>query len=250
MKTIDDVNESCNDLFLKEVCFNGEQIALRAKEKRLLNVLITASPGCVSRQKIAEDIWDGRFVSDFTINQTINSLRRKINDNDRVLIKTKPKEGYVVDREVAALFTVDEPSSKEPNAEPSREPKAESIPAESPTDEKNMVFVATDNVAKDDTVNIPKKGMRVQKRLLHRVLILLSLLLACVMAGIGAGAIRDFEKIESNMTLYIDGLKFTFRKGEVEYDIDDKTIKCDLLKKVASDGDIIFTDTTLCKRTH
>ncbi len=233
MDTVDDCNENDLNVDNKNVYFKGELIALRAKEKCLLEILIKTSPACVSRQKIAEEVWDGRFVSDFTINQTINSLRRKINDNDRLLIKTKPREGYVVDKDIAALFTFD--SDIGPACEPENQASSEA----------NTLIVIADHPVKNEMLNDHKKSIRARKKLSLRVFVLMSLLLACSMAGVGVGVIREYAKDEINQ-FYLDGVKFTFHKERIDYQLNKKNVNCHLVRRTLDDGEIIVTNTTLC----
>ncbi|TCC80859.1 hypothetical protein EY915_13335 [Citrobacter braakii] len=233
MVTVDDCNDSDLNLDNKNVYLKGEMIALRAKEKCLLEILLNTSPACISRQKIAEEVWNGRFVSDFTINQTINSLRRKIKDNDRQLIKTKPREGYVIDKDIAALFTFD--SDIGPTCEP--EDLASS--------EANALIVITDHSVKHEMLNNHKKSIRAGKKLSLRVIVLMSLLLACSMAGVGVGVIREYSKDEINQ-FYLDGVKFTFHKERIDYQLNKRNVNCHLVRRTLDDGEIVDTNTTLC----
>ncbi|QDI31209.1 hypothetical protein FG170_00430 [Serratia marcescens] len=71
---------------------NNQQIILRNKELKLWHFLIEQSPNVSSRKDLGIHIWEGRYVTDFAINQTINSLRRKIGDASREIIITVPKK--------------------------------------------------------------------------------------------------------------------------------------------------------------
>lgn len=70
---------------------------LRWKEFQILSLLVNRSPELVSRAEIIENIWRGTYCSDSTINQTIKSIRQKIDDAEHTLIRTIPRLGYKVD---------------------------------------------------------------------------------------------------------------------------------------------------------
>lgn len=89
----------------QECIFNGIKIDFRYKEKQLVHDLLLAYPASVSREEIRVSVWDGRFVSDYTINQTINSIRRKLNDHERSIIKTVPKFGYRIGYDYVKYFS-------------------------------------------------------------------------------------------------------------------------------------------------
>lgn len=89
----------------QDFIFNGIKVDLRHKEKLLVQDLLSAYPASVSREEIRVSVWDGRFVSDYTINQTINSIRRKLNDHDRSIIKTVPKFGYGIGNDYVKSFS-------------------------------------------------------------------------------------------------------------------------------------------------
>lgn len=225
-----------NNSFARKIYFNGEEISLRAKEKALLEILIKMSPICVTRQSIGDKVWNGRFVSDYTINQTINSLRKSINDNERLLIKTKPREGYVIDKEVAALFIYD------------NELSTEALSVENDISGSRTLSVLASEGVKHIAEKDHEREKRVRRKATRRIFILMSLLVACGMAGVGVSAIRNVTTSET-LSLYLDGVKFTFRQGSVEYFINNKIIKCKLLKRTLSDGEIITTTTTQCEAT-
>ncbi|WP_158262699.1 transcriptional regulator [Photobacterium sanctipauli] len=73
---------------------NGAKNQLRVKEAELLKLLCQNYPHVTLRQDLAQTIWAGTYVSDFTINQTVNGLRSKLFDLGKSLIVTVPKRGY------------------------------------------------------------------------------------------------------------------------------------------------------------
>ncbi|OEF07315.1 winged helix-turn-helix domain-containing protein [Vibrio genomosp. F10] len=74
----------------------GKIIRLRAREANLLTALIDAFPDILSRQTIEEKLWKGSYATNATINQTIKALRFSLDDDQRSLIRTIPKQGYAL----------------------------------------------------------------------------------------------------------------------------------------------------------
>lgn len=74
----------------------GEQISLTPKEYRLLLILARAKGRVVSKQNIAEDLWDDNVLtSPNTIEVYINFLRKKIDSrHSEKLIQTRTGYGY------------------------------------------------------------------------------------------------------------------------------------------------------------
>lgn len=72
------------------------EVPLRPKEYGLWALLLRHSDSPVSRETMCEEVWGGRYVSDFTINQTINHLRKKIGLIGKDVIITVPRNGYAI----------------------------------------------------------------------------------------------------------------------------------------------------------
>lgn len=69
---------------------------LRPKEYGIWELLSRHSNEAVSRQQMCDEVWGGRYVTDFTINQTINQLRKKIGLMGKDVIITIPRKGYAI----------------------------------------------------------------------------------------------------------------------------------------------------------
>ncbi len=74
----------------------GEISRLRAREANLFHALIDSFPEVLSRKEIEEQLWKDSYATNATINQTIKALRFSLNDEQRTLIRTIPKQGYVL----------------------------------------------------------------------------------------------------------------------------------------------------------
>ena len=72
---------------------NGQSIELTAKERAVLEALLTASPGALSAERLLQQAWDEN-VDPFTntVKVTIARLRRKLGQPD--IIHTTPGVGY------------------------------------------------------------------------------------------------------------------------------------------------------------
>ena len=81
---------------------------LRLLEPRVFDVLLHFVRGqgrLVSRDELITTIWDGRIVSESTIDACVHAVRKAVDDNGRSqrLIKTVPRRGYRFLAEVKAL---------------------------------------------------------------------------------------------------------------------------------------------------
>lgn len=74
----------------------GERIRLRAREANLLHELIKTFPEVLSRTAIEQTLWKDSYATNATINQTVKALRFSLQDVERTLIRTIPKQGYVL----------------------------------------------------------------------------------------------------------------------------------------------------------
>ena len=91
------------DTAQKSVSRGGKKIQLSAKEYLLLELLTRSKGRVVSKQEIAEKVWDLNFdTGTNTIEVYINFLRNKIDKPfEQKLIHTKPGFGYYVKEEAS-----------------------------------------------------------------------------------------------------------------------------------------------------
>ncbi|WP_073970410.1 winged helix-turn-helix domain-containing protein [Serratia ficaria] len=75
-----------------------DDIELRWKEYQLLRLLCLKTPSIVTREDIVNIVWSGTYCNENTINQTIRTLRGKINDESRQIIITVPRVGYLINK--------------------------------------------------------------------------------------------------------------------------------------------------------
>jgi DNA-binding winged helix-turn-helix (wHTH) protein len=63
---------------------------------RLFTVLAERAPAIVSREELTEEVWQGAFVTDEVLTQSVSELRKALGDDPREprFIVTMPKRGY------------------------------------------------------------------------------------------------------------------------------------------------------------
>lgn len=73
---------------------NGDVVELRAQSAKVLAVLADAPGEILSKDDIIQKVWPDTFVTDDSLTQCIKDIRRALNDSDRSVIQTRPKQGY------------------------------------------------------------------------------------------------------------------------------------------------------------
>ena len=76
-------------------------VHIEPKAMEVLQILAQAQGTLVSRDVIMEQVWQGRYVTDYALNNIIASLRKYLDaDNKDKYIVTRPKRGYQLNCEV------------------------------------------------------------------------------------------------------------------------------------------------------
>ena len=80
----------------REVSWNGEQRILEPRVAQVFVALASARPSVVSRDRLIEQVWEGRVVGDDAINRCIQALRQLARDftPSPFAIETVPRVGY------------------------------------------------------------------------------------------------------------------------------------------------------------
>ena len=81
---------------------NNREIGLRPKTFEVLCYLAENAGRLASKQALFEAVWPGVAVCDDSLVQCIRELRQKLGDEDRRLIKTVSRRGYLLDAVVLA----------------------------------------------------------------------------------------------------------------------------------------------------
>ena len=82
---------------------DGAERALRPKSFALLRYFVENAGRLIGRDEILAAVWPGLFVSDDSIAQCIRDLRRVLADNERRLLRTFPRRGYMFAAETARV---------------------------------------------------------------------------------------------------------------------------------------------------
>ncbi|MEX3315367.1 winged helix-turn-helix domain-containing protein [Sulfitobacter sp. PS-8MA] len=73
---------------------SGRELDLRHQSRQVLAVLAAAMGETVTREALIAKVWSGRSVSDDSVAQCIAEIRRVLNDSEKRIIETVPREGY------------------------------------------------------------------------------------------------------------------------------------------------------------
>ncbi|MCY9824552.1 winged helix-turn-helix domain-containing protein [Vibrio chagasii] len=111
----------------------GGKTLLRAREANLLTALIDSFPDVLSRTEIEAKLWKDSYATNATINQTVKALRFSLQDENRSVIRTIPKQGYVL----SVAPKIQEEVKDTYNIEP-----AEAVLPEAPPSPKNQTLIA------------------------------------------------------------------------------------------------------------
>ena len=84
------------DTELLQLTASKKPVALQPQALALLVFLIQNCERVVTKDEIINAVWDGRAVSDATLNTRINALRRALGDSGatQTVIKTYPRRGF------------------------------------------------------------------------------------------------------------------------------------------------------------
>lgn len=99
------------DLDRQQLRGSGGEIALRRKTFDVLRYLLHNPDRVVSKAELVEAVWGGTAVGDESLAQCISELRHALDDEQRRLIKTVPRRGYLI--ELNALGAAKAPLASE-----------------------------------------------------------------------------------------------------------------------------------------
>lgn len=95
----------------REITQDGEEIVVQPQVFELIAFLIKNRNSVVTKDQLIDEVWDGRIISDGSINSRINAAREALGDSghQQKVIKTFPRRGY---RFVAELNIKDATEAK------------------------------------------------------------------------------------------------------------------------------------------
>lgn len=99
------------------VAASGEEIRLRWQSAQVLAFLVENIGSLVSRDTLIAHVWPDVAVTDDSLTQCIADIRRALSDHDRALLKTVPKQGYLLTGEIIEIAAA--PPVTEATAPPS-----------------------------------------------------------------------------------------------------------------------------------
>jgi len=108
-----------------ELASNGALLSVQPQVFELLRFLVENKDRVVSKDEIFEAVWEGRIVSDGTLNARINAVRRALGDDgqEQTVIRTFPRRGFrfvaELDESAATIEEINE-AADEPKLEPTR----------------------------------------------------------------------------------------------------------------------------------
>jgi DNA-binding winged helix-turn-helix (wHTH) protein/TolB-like protein/Tfp pilus assembly protein PilF len=78
-----------------------EEIKLRPKSFEVLKYLAENGGRLVTKDELIEAVWTDTAVTDDSLVQCLKDIRRALDDNGQVFIKTVPRRGYIFEKEVS-----------------------------------------------------------------------------------------------------------------------------------------------------
>ena len=94
----------------------GEEKRLRAQSLAVFVELASASNQIVSRMQLTEKIWPDVHVTDDSISKCISEIRKAISDRDRTILKTVPRQGYMLVADKSSIPESSIPESSIPES--------------------------------------------------------------------------------------------------------------------------------------
>jgi DNA-binding winged helix-turn-helix (wHTH) protein len=73
---------------------SGHSIALRPQAFAVLRYLAEHAGQLATKDELMDALWSGLVVTDDSLVQCVHEIRRALQDDDRVVLRTAPKRGY------------------------------------------------------------------------------------------------------------------------------------------------------------
>ena len=89
---------------------NEQEISLRPQSIAVLQILLENHGHLVTKDELHERVWSGKAVTDDSLTQCVADIRRALSDNERRLVRTLPRRGFLFDSDVAVYPSTSEPA--------------------------------------------------------------------------------------------------------------------------------------------
>ncbi len=88
---------------------SGKEVRIEPLNMALLYYFLESPNEPVGREKLIEDVWDNKIVTDHAVYKTINQLRKYLasDGDEQEYIKTVPKKGYALVAPIEAIIEAD-----------------------------------------------------------------------------------------------------------------------------------------------
>lgn len=141
----------------QELVRDGEVVALQPQVFDFLCFLIENRDRVVSKDEVIDEIWDGRAISDGSLNARVNAARRAVGDSGerQAVIKTVPRKGFrfvAAVTEGAEVVPVDRPAMSD---EGDNGPSLTVLPFENLSADPDHAFLA-DGLTEDVVTALSK----------------------------------------------------------------------------------------------
>lgn len=90
------------DLERGALLLSGSEISLRPKAFEVLRFLVEHSGQLISQQEILDQVWGDTVVTEDSVRQCINEIRKALGDRDQTMVRNVPRRGYRFDLPVHA----------------------------------------------------------------------------------------------------------------------------------------------------
>ena len=109
----------------KDVLYtDGESAGLRRQSVEVFSYLADNPDTVLSRDDIQNKVWKDLIVTDDSLNQCISEIRKALGDQDRQILKTLPRRGYML---VSSTSNVDQPGDQPGDQQSAANPSLSTI---------------------------------------------------------------------------------------------------------------------------
>ena len=127
---------------------NGTEIGLRPLPFRLLRIFVGKPGRVIAKDELISELWPSTTVTDESLTQCIKDLRKAIQDEERTIIRTLPRRGYLFADTVAQV-------APEPNTGAQQPP----VHAQSREQVPSVAVLPLENVSGDSAQDYFGRGI-------------------------------------------------------------------------------------------